>query len=223
MSVVDRNLDALGWPFWFVTPNSPDLGCFVERKHAFEVDGDWPFWMEFAPWEFVNGVPQYIPHQVYARAVCGDAAYYQRIKAYMAPSGTAPFSLLGLPPDHVLGGDFRPRPGDWVKYPVQSGAKDYWFIGEYRNPATTTWQLDASVGHSFDQYQNGTLSTVGWDDTGGDLDRNDLIMEVAVVYRRRWFDQLVVADIDQIVLERFEREGLPRYRSSDRLPPEDRT
>lgn len=220
--MIDRNLERFPWPGWFATPNAPDLGCFVEHKHGFEVDGDWPFWMEFAPWEYINGVPQYIAHQVYARVICGQAAFYQRIKAYLAPSGTAPFSLFGVTPDHVLGGDFRPMPSDWVKYPVQTGPKDYWFIGEYRNPATTTWRLDASAGHSFDQYQHGTLSTVGWDDTGGDLDRNDLIMEVAVVYRRRWFDQLAVAELDPAVRKRFERDGLPRYRSSERVPPVDR-
>src|SRR5215207_6645814 len=99
MGMVDLDLDRFHWPFWFATPDAPDLGCFVEREHEFEVDGDWPFWMAFTPWEFVNGVPQYIPHQIYARTICGAAAFYQRVKAWMAAQGTVPFSLLGLPPD----------------------------------------------------------------------------------------------------------------------------
>jgi hypothetical protein len=60
-------------------------------------------------------------------------------------------------------------------------------------------RINASIGHSFDIYDNGTLSTVGWDDTGGDLDHNDKVMEVAVVYRRSYFDWLepvVAAEAD---------------------------
>jgi hypothetical protein len=208
------------WPFpWLTTPNTPDLACFVEHRHGFQVDANFHFWLEYAPWEFVNGVPTYIPHQVYFRIKCGKASFFQRVRAWMAPLGTNPISLLGVTPDWVLGGDFRPTPSDWVKFPVQSAPKDYWFGGEYRNPTQATWRWDASVGHSFDQYENGTLSTVGWDDTGGDKDYDDLIMEVAVVYRRSYFDVLEAEVLTQAALRRFTRQDLPKYRASDRVPP----
>ena len=208
------------WPFpWFTTPDTPDLGCFVRNEHGFQVDANFFLWMEFPPWEFQNGQPVYLPHQVYFRIKCGEAAFYQRVRAWMAPAGSSPIPLLGTTPDHVLGGDHPPRPSDWVKFPVQSGPKDYWFAGEHRNPAQTTWQGDASVGHSFDRYDNGTLSTVGWDDAGGDLDYDDLTMEVAVVYRRSYFDVLTDILTSEASLERFVREELPKFRASEKLPP----
>jgi hypothetical protein len=210
---------ALHWPFpWFTTPNTPDLGCFVTNKHGFEVDDSF-LWLEYAPWEFQNGVPVFLPHQVYARIKCGQAAFYQRVSAWMLPYSSSPIPVLGTTPDHLLGGDYRPYPSDWVKFPVQSGPKDYWFEGEHRDPSQASWQRDASVGHSFDIYDNGTLSTVGWDDTGGDLDYNDLIMEVAVVYRRSYFRPPVAVLTNDAALERFVREGLPKYQASEKLPP----
>ena len=117
------------------------------------------------------------------------------------------------------GGDHRPYPSDWVKFPVQSGPKDYWFAGEHRNPSQASWEGDASVGHVYDRYDNGTLSTVGWDDTGGDLDYNDLTMEIAVVYRRSYFDLLGPVVTSDAALEGFVREELPKYQASDKLPP----
>jgi hypothetical protein len=199
------------WPFsLFTTPNTPDLGCFVRNEHGFEVDSNFFFWPEFAPWEIVNDQLVVIPHQIYARIKCGEAAFFQRVRAWMAPFNTNPIALLGVPPDFVLGGDQTPYPSDWVKFPVQSGLKDYWFMGEHRNPNGGSWTGDASVGHSYDRYTNGTLSTVGWDDTGGDLDYDDLQMEVAVVYRRRYFDLLEAAQIEASVLERFSRDELPK-------------
>jgi hypothetical protein len=75
------------------------------------------------------------------------------------------------------------------------------------------------VGHSYDRYDNGTLSTVGWDDTGGDLDYDDLTMEVAVVYRRSYFDFLEPIFTTEARAERFVREELPKYQASDKLPP----
>ena len=61
-------------------------------------------------------------------------------RAWLAPSGSNPFQLLQVPPDAGLGGDFTPRPSDWQKYPVQRGPKDYWFGGQYRDPAGGAWQ-----------------------------------------------------------------------------------
>lgn len=201
-------------PSWFETPNTPDLGCFQKQLHPFEDNGDWGFWMEFPPWD-ANG---YFPHQVYFRVTCGHAAFHERVLGWVAPSGSNPFQLLQVPPDAGLGGDFTPRPSDWQKYPVQRGPKDYWFCGQYRDPAGGTWQRDALVGHRFDQYENGTLSTVGWDDTGGDRDYDDLVMEVAVVYRRGWFEWLNKLEVDPGLVARAEQE-LPRYREG-RVPPD---
>jgi hypothetical protein len=75
------------------------------------------------------------------------------------------------------------------------------------------------VGHSWDRYDNGTLSTVGWDDTGGDLDYDDFTMEVAVVYRRNYFDLLDPIVVDTAVRQRFERDDLPKFRASSKAPP----
>jgi hypothetical protein len=208
------------WPFpWFTTPNTPDLGCFVRSEHGFQVDSNSFLWLEFAPWEVQNGALVFLPHQVYVRIKCGEAAFFQRTRAWMAPYGSNPIPLLGTPPDHVLGGNQRPYASDWVKFPVQSGPKDYWFAGEHRDPTQASWQGNASVGHSFDRYDNGTLSTVGWDDTGGDLDYDDLTMEVAVVYRRSYFDFLEPVFTTEARSERFVREELPKYQASDKLPP----
>lgn len=141
----------------------------------------------------------------------------------MIPELADPIPIVQTtPPDLLLGGDYRPYPSDWVRFPVQWGPKDYWFAGEHRNPSQANWERDASVGHSFDRYDNGTLSTVGWDDTGEDLDHDDLILEVAVVYRRSYVRPPVFPKSDA-ALDRFVRKDLPRYRSSDKLPPDMRT
>lgn len=211
----------LAWPFpWFTTPNTPDLGCFVKNEHPFAVDSNFFLWNEYAPWEIVNGAVVYIPHQVYFRIKCGEAAFYQRVGAWMSPYMSGPTPLMGVPPDFLLGGDHRPYPTDWVKFSVQSGPKDYWFAGEHRNPAQPNWQRNASVGHSFDRYVNGTLSTVGWDDSGGDRDYNDLIMEVAVVYRRSYLPVFEMALARDAGFDRFLSEDLPKLHASPKLPPD---
>jgi len=117
--------------------------------------------------------------------------------------------LQNFPPDFVLGGDFTPRPSDWNRFPTQSGERFYWFFGQHRNPASASWEPDALVGHSYDIYENGTLSTVRYDDTGGDRDFNDLILEVAIVGRRSWRD-LVQAKSQAAVNAKIEKESLPR-------------
>lgn len=208
------------FPRWFVTPNTPDLGCFERNDHGFHVDSTLGFYYEYPPWEFVGGQPAFIPHQVYFRVKCGHAAFHQRVRVWMAPYGSNPIQLLSTTPDAGLGGDHRPSPSDWIKFPVRSGATDYWFVGEYRNPSGGSWQRHASVGHSYDIYDYGTLSTVGWDDTGGDLDHDDLVMEVAVVFRRSYFDWLQPVVIEAAAAEQLEREELPSFRSSDRLHPD---
>ena len=72
-----------------------------------------------------------------------------------------------------------------------------------------------ATGHSYDIYDNGTLSTVGWDDTGGDRDMDDLIVEVAVVYRRSYFARLLPVELPDDDLAAFERDVLPTYRERD--------
>jgi len=200
-------------------PHAPDLGCFVRNEHPFEVDSNFFFWNEYPPWQMINGQPFYIPHQVYARVKCGEAAYYQRIRAWMAPEGTNPLSLLLQPPHHVLGGDHRPTPSDWVRFPVQKGPQYYWFAGEHRPPTQPDWRRDASVGHVFDRYQNGTLSTVGWDDAGGDLDYDDLTMEVAVVYRWHVFESLETITLADAEIERYTRSEFPKVAASPKAAP----
>lgn len=205
-------------PLPFATPNVPDLGCFKSRKHGFQDILEFPHWAEPPPWEFVNGVPTYIPHQVYIRIACGEAAFYQRVSAWQADLSSPPPVLLGVPPAWVLGGDHRPVPTDWVKFPVQQGPMNYWLFGQHRNPAQASWSQDAAVGHSFDLYSNGTLSTVGWDDTGGDRDFNDLVVEVAVVYRRSYFIDLKLPRARKAEAARFAAEHLPGIRAADRPP-----
>ena len=104
--------------------------------------------------------------------------------------------------------------------PTAEVQQTYWFRGEYRDPSQPDWTPDAAVGHSFDLYDNGTLSTVYWDDIGGDKDLNDIILEVAIVYRSAYFGILkppvLAAESD---FERFVQEELPKLRPKDR-PPE---
>lgn len=177
----------------FPSPAAPDLGCFVSRKHGFEVE-------EFSRNVHVDLNPSidFHPshHQVYFRVVCGEAGHYQRALVYLRTDLSVPGPVLAaFPPDDVLGGDFTPRPSDWHRFPTQSGERFYFFLGQHRDPATSDWRADALVGHSYDIYENGTLSTVRYDDLGDDRDFDDFVLEVAVVGRRSWRD--IVQAIDQ--------------------------
>ena len=68
------------------------------------------------------------------------------------------------------------------------------------------------VGHSYDIYENGTLSIVRCDDIGSDRDFNDFVLEVAIVGRQSWAD--LVNAIDQVSINRkIEKEGLPKLRT----------
>jgi hypothetical protein len=124
--------------------------------------------------------------------------------------------VLGAPPEWVLGGDFRPYPSEWLKYPPQNEGRMYLFAGEHRNPAQPAWRWDGAVGHTYDIYDNGTLSTVHWDDTGGDRDFDDFVVEVAVVRRPRFFVDLVLAERDEDGLKRFAEEIEPKLERPDR-------
>lgn len=66
--------------------------------------------------------------------------------------------------------------------------------------------------HSYDIYENGTLSTVQYDDTGADRDFNDFVLEVAIVGRRSWVN-LPNAPAQAAVNRKIEKEGIPRLRS----------
>lgn len=205
------------FPFW--SPDVPDLGCLVSRKHGLE-SYDFFVFGEPAPWN-ASGI---ITHQTYARVICGEAAWFQRARAVMLSGSSSITDPIFAPPDFVLGGDFRPYPSDWVKWPVQSENRMYWFVGEHRNPAGTTWQRDAMVGHSFDIYEHGTLSTVQFDDTGGDRDLNDFILEVAVVRRRRFLDVFESVEYVKAEIEGFGESEYPKIGEairSDRQAPQD--
>lgn len=198
--------------FHFPNPDTPDLGCFVRRKHEFQTDPDVDFLnvhVEFSP--SIDFSPRY--HQAYFRVMCGEAAFFQRDLVYMTTDTSVPPPILqNFPPAFVLGGDYTPRPSEWSRFPTQSGERFYWFFGQHRNPVTTTWQADALVGHSYDIYENGTLSIVRYDDTGGDRDFNDLVLEVAIVGRRSWVD-LAQAENQAAVNERIQKEGVPKLRA----------
>jgi hypothetical protein len=194
-------------PFLFPFPNpaTPDLGCFVRRKHGLQTE---PFniHVEFQP---SIDLPEQ-RQQVYFRVVCGKAAFFQRVLVFMTPDANIPPPVLEtFPPDFVLGGDFTPSPSEWFRYPMQTGNRIYWFFGQHRNPASGPWRPDELAGHSYDIYDNGTLSTVQYDDTGGDADMNDFIIEVAVVKRHRP-EIVLTAEGQAAVFKRFEREALPR-------------
>jgi hypothetical protein len=123
-------------------------------------------------------------HQAYFRVKCGKAAFFERCMVHRTADFSVPGPILEqFPPDFVLGGDFTPRSTDWIRYPVSGSPQNYWFFGQFRNPAEVQWRPDAIMAHAYDIYDNGTLSTVQYDDTGGDRDLNDLIIEVAIVGR----------------------------------------
>jgi hypothetical protein len=200
------------FPFW--TPDTPDLGCFVRQKHGLETY-DFHVYGEPSPWVITDGTTQFLDHQAYFRVKCGNAGFFQRCLVYMRNGGSVT-DVLGMPPDWVLGGDYLPYPSDWLKYPPQQGGRIYFFAGEHRDPAQTAWRWDEAVGHTYDIYDNGTLATVQWDDTGGDRDFNDLVVEVAVVRRRRFFSDLVLAQQDEQALKRFVDEIEPKLERPDR-------
>jgi len=196
----------------FPNPATPDLGCFVRRKHEIEIE---PFniHVEFAP-----SIDLPVPtQQVYFRVLCGKAAFFQRALVFMTVDASVPGPILQqFPPDWVLGGDFPPHPSDWLRFPAQTGQRFYWFFGQHRNPAAGPWTPDSFVGHTYDIHDNGTLSTVHYDDTGGDRDMNDLILEVAVVKRKE--PVIAQAEGQLEVNARFERDLLPRLRERKAKP-----
>lgn len=195
-------LDAL---VLFATPNTPDLGCFVERKHGMEVIN---FNVHADPSPLTSdGQP--LAHQAYFRIICSKAAFWQRCGVFARPSWDLPFP--GEPPDWLLGGEFRPGPTDWIKFAPRTTFHVYWFRGDHSDPSAPSWRSDRAVGHIYDIYDNGTLSTVHFDDTGGDMDLNDLVLEVAIV-RRSWLTHWPVAVEQAALNEGYEREVLPGLR-----------
>ena len=60
----------------FPNPNTPDLGCFVRRKHEFQTDPDVDFQnvhVEFNP--SIDFNPKY--HHTYFRVMCWDAEMWK--------------------------------------------------------------------------------------------------------------------------------------------------
>lgn len=195
----------------FPSPDTPDLGCFVRRKHGLEVDDGFAnIFVEVVP--SIDFRPTY--HQVYFRVMCGEAAFFQRSLVYRtADLQIPPPNLVAFPPDWILGGEYRPHPSNWYKYPTQSGTRFYWFIGQHRNPAGGSWRADALHGHAYDIYENGTLSTVHFDDSGGDRDLDDFVLQVAVVGRESWREVLEAAN-QEVANEQFAESGLPRLKAA---------
>lgn len=196
----------------FPNLNTPDLGCFLRRKHEFQIDSHVDFLnvhIEFSP--SIDFSPPY--HQTYFRVMCGEAAFFQRCLVYMTVDTSIPPPILQTtPPAFILGGDYTPRPSEWNRFPTQSGQRFYWFFGQHRNPTLAAWRRDALVGHSYDIYENGTLSIVGYDDTGQDRDFDDFVLEVAIVGRRSWKD-VTQAEDQAAANAEIEKEGLPRLRA----------
>jgi hypothetical protein len=193
----------------FPSPAAPDLGCFVRRKHGFEVNEfDRNIHVELNP--SIDFHPTY--HQLYIRVQCSHAGHFQRALVKMATDLTIPGPILeNFPPDLVLGGDFHPGPSDWLRLPVQSGQRFYFVFGQHRDPGGGQWQSDRLVGHSYDIYENGTLSTVKYDDTGQDRDFDDLVLEAAIVGRRSW--GLLADAVDQAaVIKAVQESGLSGVR-----------
>jgi hypothetical protein len=206
------------FPWW--SPDTPDLGCFVRRQHGFE-SYNFHVHGEPSPWLITGDTLRFFDHQTYFRVKCGKAAFFQRCLVYMRGSTASVTDVLFQLPEWVLGGDYRPYPSDWLKYPTQQGGRMYFFAGEHRNPAESAWRWDAAVGHTYDIYDNGTLSTVQWDDAGGDRDFDDFVVEVAVVRRRRFFENLVMAERDDDQLKRFTDEIEPNLGKPDRSLEDD--
>jgi hypothetical protein len=94
---------------------------------------------------------------------------------------------------------------------AQGGQRFDRFFGQHRNPNGGTWQPDALVGHSYALYDNGTLSVVGYDDTG-DRDFDDLKLDVAIVGRRSW-QEVIQAEAQATINTQIERDGIPRLRA----------
>ena len=189
----------------FPNPNAPDLGCFVRRKHGLELDEEGAHNVHVDLNPSIDFNPRY--HQCYFRIICGEAAFFQRCFVYMTTDLTIPPPILEqFPPQFILGGEYTPHPSDWFKFPTQSGQRFYWFFGQHRDPNGGLWAPDALVGHSYDIYENGTLSTVHYDDTGGDRDLDDLELEVAIVGRRSWID--VIQATEQASINRSQEERI---------------
>lgn len=194
----------------FPNPSSPDLGCFLRRKHGVEIqEFDANIHVELNP--SIDFHPTH--HQFYFRVICGEAGYFQRCLAYMRTDLSIPPPILqSFPPDFVAGGDHSPRPTDWFRFPTQAGERFYFLFGQHRNPAAGGWTADAVVGHSYDIYENGTLSTIHYDDTGQDRDMDDLVLEAAVVGRRSWLDLAQAVDQERVNAKVVE-QGLRDVRS----------
>lgn len=194
----------------FPNLNVPDLGRFVRRKHDLEIEElSLNIHTVFNP--SIDFHPQY--HQLYFRVAWGRAAFFQRCLVYMTTDLSIPaVNLIARPADWILGGEYTPRPSDWQKYPTQSGDRYYWFFGQHRNPSGGSWTADVLFGHTYDIYENGTLSTIHYDDTGGDQDADDFVLEAAIVGRQSW-QELVQARDQEDINERYTREGLPKLKS----------
>lgn len=207
----------------FHNPATPDLGCFVRQV---QLDVVAPPFNVHAIW-----VPNpFFPssrHQTYFRIVCGKTDVFQRLLVYKTPGlDVEPESTDQ--PDWILGGDYPPRPSEWVRYSPSSGACVYWFFGQHRQPPSelvlnartlttadllTPWTLDDNNATTIDLYDNGMLTTIGFSDGVGDNRFNDLVVEVALVNR---VTELGLGHVEgqKEMAARYAKEVLPRLRKS---------
>ena len=145
--------------------SEPHLGCYVRRRHDFETDA--------ASFNLHLEMPEG-PHRVYFRACGGRAAFWQRCLINTSSA------FLPVPQDVAwqLGGDAAPQSSPWFSFGPVLGPWIYWFFGQHHRDQE--WYPDYAVGHIFDEYENGTLSHVWYEDTGADRDFDDFRIEVAV-------------------------------------------
>jgi len=121
------------------------------------------------------------PHQIYFRVGSVQAMYRQGLLLFASP-GIAP-SASELPakkPD--FHGAFVAESG-WHVIEPKDEAFTYTVVGVYEDFQSLTFFYDSGLRHTKQVYANGVLHTLGFDDTGNDLDYDDLVVELAVVWR----------------------------------------
>lgn len=159
-----------------LSPRTPHLGTHVRREREFTESPTRNMYAVSAPTDDDGRV---VPHQVFFRVLVGRAENWQaclvqrtRDRAQV-PDGSAP--------DWVLGGARPTRQTDWLQYAPTDAFGRYWFTGVHRVHDGEDWRPDIFVGYTRDAFEQGTLTTIYYDDTAGDLDADDLVIEVAVV------------------------------------------
>ena len=121
------------------------------------------------------------PHQVFFRVRSVEGMYRQGLLLFASP-GSAPSAheLPAKKPD--FRGAFVAESG-WHVIEPKDEVFTYTVVGVYEDFQSLTFFYDGGLHHKKQVYANGMLHTLGFDDTGNDLDYNDLVVELAVVWR----------------------------------------